>query len=82
MLVSLWRGCFTDCRKLAITREGQVESCIGKWVRFRGGSNCVQPGDQRGKLTVKDVGFVISEEDLALGPGTRLYYSRVIAEFV
>lgn len=50
MLVSLWRGCFTDCRKLAITREGQAESCVGKGMRFRGGSNCIQPRDQSGSL--------------------------------
>lgn len=39
-----------DCRKLTITGEGQVESCVGKRVRLRAGSNCVQPGDQSGSL--------------------------------
>ena len=29
---------------------------------------------------VKEVGFVISEEDLALGPGTRLDHSRALVK--
>ena len=31
------------------------------------------------QLTVNDVGFVISEEDLASGPGTSLDHSRAFA---